>query len=144
MLFFLLYLKFQSHLVIFRCSPIKKIWLIEFFVSLLEINLLICCKTAGEWLEFIALKVKLKLATEVEGNRKAPFSIATTLKCRGGRYFFSLDCTTLPSIRTLYCCVLSKEVSSATFKVFGMTRAGIEPRSPGPLANTTLAYYWTF
>ena len=27
------------------------------------------------------------------------------------------------------------EVSSTIFKVFGMTRLGIEPRSPGPLAN---------
>ena len=32
--------------------------------------------------------------------------------------------------------MLSKEVSSATFWVFGMTRLEIEPRSPGPLANT--------
>ena len=39
-------------------------------------------------------------------------------------------------IRTLYCWMLSKEVSSAIFKVFGMTRPGIEPRSPEPLANT--------
>ena len=29
-----------------------------------------------------------KLATIVEGNSKAPFSIATTLMCRGGRYSF--------------------------------------------------------
>ena len=48
----------------------------------------------------------------------------------------SLDCSTLPSICTLYCWVLSKEVSSTIFKVFSMTRPGIEPRSPGPLANT--------
>ena len=31
---------------------------------------------------------KVKLATVVEGDQKAPFSIATTLKCRGGRYSF--------------------------------------------------------
>ena len=31
--------------------------------------------------------------------------------------------------------MLSKEVSSTIFKVFGMTRLGIEPRSSGPLAN---------
>ena len=43
---------------------------------------------------------------------------------------------TLPLIRTLYCWVLSKEVSSTIFKVFGITWPGIEPRSPGPLANT--------
>ena len=33
-------------------------------------------------------KVKVKLATIVEGNPKAPFSIATTPMCRGGRYSF--------------------------------------------------------
>ena len=31
-------------------------------------------------------KVKSKLATIVEGDPKAPYSIATTLRCRGGRY----------------------------------------------------------
>ena len=30
----------------------------------------------------------IKLATIVEGNPKAPFSIATTPRCRGGRYSF--------------------------------------------------------
>ena len=33
---------------------------------------------------------KKKLATVVEDNQKAPFSIATTPGCRGGRYFFPL------------------------------------------------------
>ena len=32
--------------------------------------------------------------------------------------------------------MLSKEVSSTIFKFFGMTRPGIEPRSPEPLENT--------
>ena len=32
--------------------------------------------------------------------------------------------------------MLGKEVSSTIFKFFGMTRPGIEPRSPGLLANT--------
>ena len=53
----------------------------------------------------------------------------------GRAQFLSLDCSTLPLIRTLYCWVLSKEVSSTIFKVFGMTRPGIEPRSPGPLGQ---------
>ena len=48
----------------------------------------------------------------------------------------SLDFSTLLLIRTLYCWVVSKEVSSTIFKVFGMTLPGIETRSPGPLANT--------
>ena len=33
---------------------------------------------------------KVKLATIVKGDQKAPFSIATTLRCRGGRYSFPL------------------------------------------------------
>ena len=49
---------------------------------------------------------------------------------------FAHDCSTLLSIRNLYCWVLSKGVSSTIFKVFGMMLPGIEPRSPGPLANT--------
>ena len=39
-------------------------------------------------------------------------------------------------IRTLYFWVLSAEVSGTIFKVFGMMWPWIEPRSPGPLANT--------
>ena len=31
---------------------------------------------------------KVKLATVVEGDQKAPFSIATTQGCMGGRYTF--------------------------------------------------------
>ena len=31
---------------------------------------------------------QVKLATVVEGDQKAPFSIATTPRCRGGRYSF--------------------------------------------------------
>ena len=45
----------------------------------------------------------------------------------------------IPFPRVLVLCemqsVLSKEVSSTIFKVFGMTWPGIEPKSPGPLAN---------
>ena len=50
--------------------------------------------------------------------------------------------------------MLSKEASSTIFWVFGMTRSGIEPRSPGLLANTLTArpcqnlcykyYFFTF
>ena len=50
--------------------------------------------------------------------------------------FLSLDCSTLPLIHTLYYWVLSKEVSSTIFKIFGMKQSGIEPRSPRPLTNT--------
>ena len=84
---------------------------------------------------FVNLITSIKLTTVVEGDQKAPFSITTTPRCREGRYLFSLDCSTLPLIRTLYCWVLSKEVSSIIFKVFGMTRPAIEPGSSRPLAN---------
>ena len=43
--------------------------------------------------------------------------------------YFTLICT-------LYCWLLSKEVSSNILKVFGMTWPGIEPRPPRTLANT--------
>ena len=39
--------------------------------------------------------VKVKLAVVVEGDQKAPFSITTTLRCRGGCYSF-------PRIAPLY------------------------------------------
>ena len=32
---------------------------------------------------------QVKLATVVEGDPKVPFSIATSPRCRGGRYSFS-------------------------------------------------------
>ena len=78
-----------------------------------------------------------KLVTVVGGDQKAPFSIANYYtKLLGRALLLSLDCSTLPLIRTLYCWVLSKEVSIKFFKVFGMTWPRIEPRSPRPLANT--------
>ena len=87
--------------------------------------------------EIITLINKVsKVGDRSRGRFKAPFSIATTPRCRGGRYSPSLDCSTLSLIRTLYCWMLSKEVSSTIFKVFGMTRPGIEPWSPGTLTNT--------
>ena len=50
------------------------------------------------------------LATLAEGNLKAPFSIATTSRCRGRCYSFP----------------------------FGMIQPGNEPWSPRPLVNTLL------
>ena len=41
------------------------------------------------------IKSKVKLATIVEGDPKAPISIATTPRCRGGRY-------SIPRIAPLY------------------------------------------
>ena len=42
------------------------------------------------------LKVKVKLATLVEGDPKAPFSIATTRRCCRGRYSISRTASLYP------------------------------------------------
>ena len=67
--------------------------------------------------------------------QKAPFSIATTPRCREGSYTFPWNSSTLPLIRALYCWVLSKDVSSTIFKVFNMLQPRIVPRCPGLLVN---------
>ena len=79
--------------------------------------------------------IKVKLATLVEGDPKAPFSIATQSRCRKGRY-------SIPWIAPLYLyqemlCVKQGGIKYQ-FLTFGMTRSRIEPQSPGPLANTLL------
>ena len=56
----------------------------------------------------------LLLATVVEGDQKASFSIATTLKCRGGRYSFPWIAPLYPWYIP-YIDVLSEEVSSTIF-----------------------------
>ena len=72
----------------------------------------------------------LTLVTLVEGDPKAPFSIAT--KLQGKAQLLSLDYSTLPLIDMLKCWVLRQEASITIYWIFIMTRPGIEPRSPGP------------
>ena len=67
---------------------------------------------------------KVKLGTVVEGDAKAPFSIATSRRCRGGRYSFPLIMLSVKQGGIKY-----------HFCVFGMTWPGIEPRSPEPLSE---------
>ena len=62
-------------------------------------------------------------------------------KVYGRVLLLSLHCSTIPLIRTLYCWVLSKAISSTIFKVFGMMWPGIEHWSPGPLANTLRTWH---
>ena len=71
-----------------------------------------------------------KLATVVDGDQKALFSIATTPRFWGERYSF-------PWIDN-YLVLLSVKQGGIgiIFKVFSMTRPGIEPRSPGLLDST--------
>ena len=79
-------------------------------------------------------KKKCKLATVVESDPKTPFSLATTLRCKEGRYFFPglLPFTLDPHLLM----VITKQGDiKYHFWVFDMTQPGIEPRFPGPLAN---------
>ena len=85
------------------------------------------------WLD----QYKKKLATVVAGDPKAPFSIATTTRCRKGRYSFLWIPPLYPwSLPYNAECWAIYHFLSTIFWVFGMTRPDIEPRSPVPLAGT--------
>ena len=78
--------------------------------------------------------ISLLLSKLTEDDPKTPFSIATTLRCRRGCYFFpwiaplTLDpCFIMLSV---------KQRSIFFFLVFDMTRPRIERRSHRLLANT--------
>ena len=76
-------------------------------------------------------KKKVKLVTIVEGNPKAPFSIATTPRCRGGHYsfpgllYFTLD---------PYLIMLSVKQRGIKYHFLSLWYD-----STGPLANTLTA-----
>ena len=86
---------------------------------------------------YIYTHTQVELATLVEDDSKAPFSIATTPRCRGGRFSFPWIASLYPSSLP-YNAVLSKAALSTIFWVFHMTWPGIEHRFPVPLANTLL------
>ena len=80
--------------------------------------------------------VKVKLATLVEGDPKAAFSIVMTPRCRGERYPILWIAPLYPwSVSYNAGC---KAVTSTFIWVFGKTRPGIKPWPPGPLVNTLL------
>ena len=79
---------------------------------------------------------KVKLSPFSRGRPKGSLFNCYYTEVPGRALLLSLDCFILLLIRSLYCWVLSKEVSNTIFEVFGMTWPGIEPRSPRPLANT--------
>ena len=60
-------------------NHIDLIYMNKLYSALNNLLWLICRKTKSN---------KVKLATVVEGDQKAPFSIATTPGCREGRYSF--------------------------------------------------------
>ena len=73
--------------------------------------------------------------TVVKGDRKAPFSIATTPRYRQGGYS-SPWIAPLTHDPYLIIVLSIKYFFFFFFKVFGMTWPGIEPWSPQPLVNT--------
>ena len=77
-----------------------------------------------------------KVGDRSRGRREGSLFNRYYTEVYGRALLLSLDRPNLPLICTLYYWVLSKAVSSTIFRVFGMTRPGIQPRSPGPLANT--------
>ena len=81
-------------------------------------------------------KSKSKVGDRSWGRPEGSLFNSYYTEMQGRVLLLSPDCSSLPLIRTLYCWVLSKVVSSTIFRVFGMTRPGIEPRSSVPLANT--------
>ena len=86
------------------------------------------------WFQYTSLIVVV--GGRSRGRPEGSLSNSYSAEVYGRALLLSLDCSTLPSIRTLYCWVLNKEVSSTIFKVFGMMRPGIEPRFSEPLENT--------
>ena len=75
------------------------------------------------------------MVTVVEGDPKAPFSISTTPRYKGGRYSF-LWIT--PLTLDLYLIIQSVEQGGIKyhFRVFGMIRPRIKSRSLELLSNT--------
>ena len=78
----------------------------------------------------------IKVSNRSRGWPEGSLFNSYNIEVKKGALLLSLDCSTLPLIRTLYCWVLNKESSSTIFKVFGMTLPRTEPMSPRPFANT--------
>ena len=77
---------------------------------------------------------KRKVGDRSRGRPEGSLFNSYYIDVLGRALLLSLDCSTLPLIRTLYRRVLRKWVSSTIFKIFGLTR--LNRRSPRPLANT--------
>ena len=89
---------------------------------------------ANDW---CLIDLLVNLATLVKSDPKVPFLIAITPRCRKGTtpftglLHFTLDTyLIMPTVK--------QAASSTIFWVFGMSQFGIEPWSPGPLANMEL------
>ena len=81
------------------------------------------------------MSVSVELATFSRGGPEGSFFNNYYTKVYGRALFLSLDCSHFTLDPYL---ILLTVKQGSIFLVFGMTRPGIEPRSPGPLANTLL------
>ena len=78
---------------------------------------------------------KVNCPTVVEGNPKAPFSIAIKSGCRGGCYSFLW---VAPLTLDFYFIMLIVKWGGIKYNFceFGITQSGLNPGSPRPLENT--------
>ena len=76
-----------------------------------------------------------ELATVIEGDPKAPFSVATTPRCKGGRYSFS---SMAPLIVDPYLIMLSvkEEITKYDFLCVWYNTTWTESQFSGSLENT--------
>ena len=82
----------------------------------------------------IFIYIYIKVCDRSRGWREVTIFNSYFTEVYGRALPHSLDCSSLALILTLKSWVLSKAASCILFWVFGMTRTGIEHRSPGPLA----------
>ena len=94
-----------------------------------------CCLNILSSIYIYIYIYNVKLAIIVEGDPKAPFSVATTPKCRVGRYSFHWIAPLTPNT-LLTMLSVKQEASSTIFWVFGMSQPGIDPRSLGSWKTT--------
>ena len=88
---------------------------------------------------YIYIYIYIKLATWVEVNPKAHFSVPTTPRFwKGASPFPGLLHFTLNPYLIMLC--LARRHQVWFFLVFSMTRHGIEPQSPRPMSNTIYIY----
>ena len=144
--------------LIIRCSLISyhrhvRVWHYKFFCPLIYLfrcnNKYACkckkiCMSAyvliktNELLVWIhQLGKNLKASDLSQGWSEGSFFNSYYTEVYGRALLHFLDCSTLLLILN-FNLVLSTAASSTIFWVSGMTRLGIEPRSPGPLMNTVL------
>ena len=72
----------------------------------------------------------------VKGDSMVPFSLAYTLRCRGGHYSFPWITPLTLELNLIMLSVKQGGIKYHFLRFFGMTQLGIEYQSPRPLVNT--------